>query len=362
MKYLTLFVLRLTHAYYADGRCPDFEIEPAPATQRLLKNHQCVLKSMPGEVRVLVAASADQGQFIPLPLGATFTFRLRLWHPNFALFTDLTEINQLLAPLYSKVGTNGDDSTQLALTSRQAWSTERFLVHQPASGERFTLSGRPLANVPLAEFDLTGAESLALTDYDAEAKIITVNSTTASPGTPFQIIYPIIPPETRSVLAEVEIQYEDTWPGLAQGPPEFEIAFAAKAAKWAYYLVTDRIEADFQLVDTSTDLPFLFNQENLTDLNQQPDPADEIAQILAAQYPTMQLVRFVSDEPIPCQQMARKSLQLRLDDQPVLETLPNPWLKNYTVLEIRNNGSVTQEDALFQVINYFNHQFSITRG
>ena len=47
MKFLTLFSVHLSHTYYADGRCTDFDIEPTLPTQRLLTNARCVLKAMP---------------------------------------------------------------------------------------------------------------------------------------------------------------------------------------------------------------------------------------------------------------------------------------------------------------------------
>jgi hypothetical protein len=361
VKYLPLLALQLVHAYYTDGRCPDFELEPALATEQLLKNHRCVLKPLSDGLRVLMAVTDDDVPFIPLSAEVTFTFRLRLRNPDFALFTDLTAINQKLAPLYTDAGSNGDNPAQLTLTSRQAWSTEQFAVGQPVSAEQFTLSGRPLREVQPADFDLEAEADMAITHYDAVAKIITVDSAAAAAGDSFEITYPTMPPRARDVLAEVDLTYNGTWPDPADGPQVFQIAFNPKQARWSYYVVTDRPEAEFRIEDRATS-PLLFSLGNQTDLNQQPDPTDEVARTLAAQYPTMQRFRFVSDEPVPCRQAARKSIQLRLDDQPVLETLPNPSLKNYAFLEISNNGSVEKEDALFQVINYFNHQFSITGG
>jgi hypothetical protein len=162
-------------------------------------------------------------------------------------------------------------------------------------------------------------------------------------------------------LAEVEINYNDTWVDVAAGPQTFEIAFKTKRARWAFYVISDRPEAEFRVEDNSAS-PLLFSEANRIDLSKQPDPADEVARTLAAQYPTMQRWRFLSDEPVPCRQAARKTIRLRLNGQTVLETLPNPSLRNYSTIQISSNGSLEKEDALFQVINYFNHQFSATGG
>jgi hypothetical protein len=76
----------------------------------------------------------------------------------------------------------------------------------------------------------------------------------------------------------------------------------------------------------------------------------------------MQRLRFVSDDPVPCQQQARKSIQLRLDGNQVIEMLPNPSLRNYTTVDLNRDGEPYQEEALFQVVKYFTHQFQATGG
>src|SRR5215510_14155895 len=59
MKFFAVFSLQLLHAYYRDGRCLDFAIEPTLETQRLLTNHRCVLKTTPNGVQVLIGGDAQ---------------------------------------------------------------------------------------------------------------------------------------------------------------------------------------------------------------------------------------------------------------------------------------------------------------
>jgi hypothetical protein len=153
-------------------------------------------------------------------------------------------------------------------------------------------------------------------------------------------------------LAEVELEHNDSWPALAAGPGRFELAFAAKTARWVYYLITDKANTQFQIEDKAG-APLLFGQAGRTDLKQQPDPADALAAALAEQYPEMQRLRFVSDGPVACRQQARNSLQLRWNGQQVLEALPNPSPRNYTAVTV--NGGGQREEALFQVVKYFTH-------
>ncbi len=162
-------------------------------------------------------------------------------------------------------------------------------------------------------------------DYDTTAKIITVNSEAANTDDTFQITYPTAPQRAKGVFADVEIHYNGSLPKIADGPREFQVTFKAKRARWKYYVITDRTNATFRIEDKAVP-PLKFSDE------MQPDASDDVAKSLAEQYPTMQRLRFVSDELIPCRQEARKSIQLlRLDGGQVVEALPNPSLRNYTI-------------------------------
>ena len=246
MKFLPLFRVHLTHSYYTDGRCTEFDIEPTLHTQRLLTNTRCVLQAMPDGIRVLTAVT-DQGvPLLPLPQDATLVFHLRLQNPDFILFTDLME-RLPTAPLYTNAGLTAGDELQLSLRPRH--------------------DGVP------------------------------------DPG----------------VFADVVICQNDTVPPRASAPGVFCITFKAKKVHWTYYVISDlnKTAGQWQIVDTDTSaVPSLtFSAANRTDLTQPPAPSDEIATRLASHYPNMQRWRFVSDTQIPCQQAARKHLQLTYDGQ-----------------------------------------------
>src|SRR5690349_4615529 len=148
MKYLELLRLEVLHDYYPDRHCPDFEIEPTPATQKLLKNCRALLRAIPGGVRVLVPADEKNAPFIDLPAKPIFAFHLRLQNPDFGLFTDLSALEAVAAPVYTNTvpAKNGE----LQLVSREAWETENFVVQKPANRESFVLAGRPLASLKTA--------------------------------------------------------------------------------------------------------------------------------------------------------------------------------------------------------------------
>ncbi|HAE59534.1 MAG TPA: hypothetical protein DCG54_08510 [Anaerolineae bacterium] len=349
MKYLTLFSLEIVHGYYADQRCADFQIEPTPATRKLLDDCRCVLKPLPNGARVLVSVNDKNFPFVSLPTNPVFVFHLKLQNTDFSLFTDLTEISQMAAPLYTNTSpaTEGD----LTLVAQKAWGSEQFIVQQPGSSEAFSLGGRPLENLKAAGFSAQGlGVKSGLKSYDSGTRVVTVNSAAASPGTPFTVSYPITPRLERDVFADVEIKYDSASTALSGSANTFRVVFSPREARWKYYIVTEKTDNKAALPALEDkDKAIAFNAADRTDLTITPDPADEIALKLAEQYPNKQYFRFVSSAPVTCQKAARKNIQLQFDGEKVIDTLANPSLQNYSI-DVRNS---TKEYSLYQIVKYF---------
>lgn len=350
MKFLPLLDLRITHDYYADGRCPDFQLDPTPDTRRCLNNHRAVAKLLPDGMQILIAAANDDAPFIPLQPGMVLAFVLRLANPDFMLFTDTTPTVQTRNPTYTNAAPEAED-TQLALVAKDIITTERFIIEQPAPDARYVLGGRPLDGLQALDFTVESTiDGLnTVSHYDPGAKIITVNTQAASAGDSFAVTYVAAAAPQPDIFAGVEIHYGPAFPDIADGPARFEIAFTAKHARWQYYLLTDKQNGQFRIRDDDADHPVVFSAANVTNLTQHPDPGDRVAQTLTERYPTLQCLRFTSDDPVICQQRARKSLNLLWQNQVVVKTLPNPALHNY--------GTVTTEDSrtldtLFRIVKY----------
>ena len=349
MKYAPLFRLDLAHAFYQDGRCPDFMITPAQDTQRMLGKYQCMVRARPSGILVIAAVDDQAQPRIPLSEDAVFRFLLRLQNADFALFTDLSDLEDKLAPLYTNATLSSGEGA-LVLTSRTARHTERFVVADPALEERFVLGGRPLE---APAFEVTGAVS-QIDTYDATRRVITVNTQAADGGEAFTVSYAVRPRSEAGVFAEVEIHNNASLSQPADDPAVFTLTFAPKEAYWAYYFVTNRNDdpALFQIQDTDP-APISFGAENRTDLNDNPDPDDAVAAMLADQYPEMKRIRFISDEALACRQQARKTVQLVLNGDTLVQPLPNPSFRNPT----RLNGSRQPPESLVEVIKYITHSF-----
>ncbi len=285
MKYVPLLHLYLLHAYYPDGRCPDFQVEPTPATQRLLNNYRCILQPLANGIRVLTATDAG-ASFIPLGKGMIFAFQLVLRNQDFPLFTDLSALAQSTARLYTNDAVSGANPVTLKRVSPQN---------------------------------------------------------------------PSLPQQASRVFANVEITLGDSPPAIASGPGVYQIEFAAKQARWKYYVVTDNMNTAFHITDQDKIMPLTFN-----DVKDPVQASDSVATALADQYQGLRVLRFMSADAIPCRQQARASLQLFADSTLAVGALPNPSTRNYAIdVEL---GSLPGASCLFHVIKFLTKLGSTAGG
>ncbi len=352
MKFAPFFSLKLTHSYFSEDQRPNFQIVALPETNRALKNHKCTLKLAPGELRVFVQVKDDGAPFIPLNLDATLRFFIISNDPIFALVTDLAAFQQAPAPLFTNAGLGSGNPASLKLISEQARAKEQFEVQNPAQSEKFILSGRPLPDLVENDFSVVGlGDASSLTDFNALTKTFTVDSTSAQKNDVFTVEYATSPERPKGVFAKVEIHNNDSLPSPSDGPGEFHIAFEAKAARWAYYLVSDASGSKFSVQDQGAE-SVAFGEQHRRNLQNDPDPSDPIANMLANKFPDLERWRFLSDEPVVCSRKVRKSIQLLQDGSQALAALPNPALQNFSRLNVPENGGVQKENVLYQIVKH----------
>jgi hypothetical protein len=97
VTYAALLEVLLKHTFYTDGRCPDLAVVPDAGTARLLRGHRCLLRPRRDGLSIVTPLDDAGRPFLPLPAGATLRFLLRLGNDDFALFTDLTAIEAIVA-------------------------------------------------------------------------------------------------------------------------------------------------------------------------------------------------------------------------------------------------------------------------
>ncbi len=358
MKYLPFFEIQLMHTYYTDQRCLDFSIEPKKATEDLLKNHRCISRALPNGIMILMPVENSGTPFLPFPETAVFAFNLRLQNLDFPLFTDLSGLSGLNAPLYTNEKLADSKASELSLESRSEWMSETLLCTQPGKLENFVLGGRPIQGIKPEDFKVTGAGDVQ--SYEADTGLIVLDTRTLSSGRIFSVEYPVLPKLKPGVFSEVEIHNNNTLTGdgeTVSTPRRFQISFSAKAARWTYYCVTDLTpsQGGFRIVDArpTESGRLVFSDQNRQDLDQTPDPGDDIAKNLVTQYPQYRKFRFLSDTPVLCSQAANPHLEFYVGENKLSGSLPNPSFRNNYILS-EAEGRSSKEDALFHVIKYVN--------
>jgi len=359
MRIAALFCVRVKHDYYSDAVCRDLSFEPTANTRRLIERYRLLLRELPDGISVSALTGADgKSALIALPRDESFVFHLCVRNPAFALFTDLQEFAGKTDPVYSNAAPAAADGRTLTLSERKSWNTETFVVPAGTTKIRFTLAGNPLAldgnalKLPQpADFSIVPPAGAAkVTGYDAAGKIVTISSAAANQTVTVRYRAQSVPDV--KMLADVELRYDKSMSELGTDDAAFAIKFKARAARWAYYLITDQT-GDFSIVDSSASGPPLgFSATNRTLLTKDADETDPFAMALSRQYSEFQRVRFLSDQPVPCSGTARKGIELRFGGQKVLEAMPNPSIRNLSRIKQKLGAALQDQDTFHQVIQY----------
>ena len=354
---LALFNVQVRHAYPADGVCRGLAIEPSAATRRLLARHRLMLQTRPDGLSVAALSGADnKSPWVALPRDEVFDFDLLATDPDFPHYTDLQAWSALADPVFRKPA--GAADTLLTLADREAWRTETFAVPAKAARIKFMLAGTPLAldgdaskRPRAADLRLLApAGSAKVSAYDAPTRSVTFSSVAAGQTLVLRYRSPALRPRQR--LAAIELRLDKLLPAAGAAAPVFEIRFAARAARWAYYLLTDQA-GDFSIVDAAPSGAVLaFSAANRTVLDTAADAGDALARELARQHGALRRLRFLSDQPVPCSSTPRRNLELRLDDQQVLQAMPNPALANLARIQPRPGAAQPGQDTFHQVVRY----------
>jgi hypothetical protein len=334
MRYRTLLEVRLQHLYYADHICHDLSIEPTADTQARLRKHRCAFKALPDGLRIWIAVTDQGAPYIGLPQELVLDFHLKLNNPNFALLTDLTAHYRAINPTY----TNRGASPQLALETRSVTVIDTLTVREKSASETFLLSAQPAPDLEIKDFKIEQLGRITKPiGYEPAARVIRVNTLKAAQGKSFTAAYPTAGSTHAASFAAVEIHHDTAAPE----PVVYQIVFTARAARWVYTIVTDRDEGTFKIRDQdSPDLQF-------NPYSQSSPWAGQLAQ----SFPAFRQIEFISDQPLSCQQTARKGLQLYLDNQLVMKALPNPSPHSLGMVTVGGSRS-RPEEAFHQVIKY----------
>lgn len=119
---------------------------------------------------------------------------------------------------------------------------------------------------------------------------------------------------------------------LKNAPIPYKASFTAQKYKWKYYFVVQSDTQDLVLEDRQTEV--VFTKKDLS-----KSPSDELAPVLNQAYPEDKVFCFESKTSMLTRVKGRKNLQLKLQDQVLIQHLPNPDLnaRGIRVMDLRGH-------------------------
>ncbi|MEP4093037.1 hypothetical protein [Reichenbachiella sp.] len=343
--YKPLFHVLISHSYYDDLKCEDFEIKPTVETQRLLSRFKLVLKKERSGLSLLHQVDEETKEpFLELEEGSTFHFSMHLKNTSFYNFTELPE-SPSPKSIYSfdnsnvVVASQDEDFVdyQLAIgdenvlplsprTVRYEYTTQgslvKFLVyddsgvlilnkevqgHDGTFSDQLVLLGHPTGRYTIAvevDGEIVNTDKIFVTDLIAFGK-------------PFGVL---------SIRKDQSVGYGKT--------SRFHLEFPNKAVSWKYHV---RLTKDYEGYGFS-----IVDKENYNNDETKSRYTEEIkfAQNSTNEGLSGEIVTFESGEvieetfepqSIPKYESPKKSLRLVLskDEKNIaLDDLPNPAVNN----------------------------------
>ncbi|CCD92137.1 hypothetical protein BRAO375_1920017 [Bradyrhizobium sp. ORS 375] len=352
MPSAALFDLRVTHDYYADLRCSDFEIAPTAGTESAMARLRLTCKSFADRIRVYgeLDAKGDVIAAAAAPLSLAFALRPR--GSGYAAITRLSDIAQQPAPLFTNDGVQLADPLSLRLTTRRATASESLIVQAPGAAEAFVLAGTPLDGTTPADVTVAGAG--AVKSIGAGPKRITIDTSALQRGTPFRVSYPVRAQMPRGALAEIALTLSAQTLTPQPAPRGFVVPLTSASSRWAYYVVTD-FSGDLStltVVDaTAGNGPraLTMSDAGRSELTAGTVGSDTVGADLLGRYPGRRIMRLVSDAPIPARDAPLGALELRLANTPLLTRLPNPPPDRLTLLQ--PDAAAPRQMVRYQVLS-----------
>ncbi|PCK09214.1 MAG: hypothetical protein COA42_04980 [Alteromonadaceae bacterium] len=164
-----------------------------------------------------------------------------------------------------------------------------------------------------------------------------------------------------NVTAKIELVLSLADMDLAAGPVTYQVSYSASEKLWEYCVLTNlnHDSTAFKIEDNSTVPNENDNQISFASLNAEgvtQGMRSDIATELQNQYPDCKLLHFVSSQAIKDRQYVRDNIQFVVGDDIALEYLPNPLLKNSSVVISESDGQT--HASMFQVVKYITHTLS----
>jgi len=309
--FLPLFTLGISHQYYADGLCPDFDFMLAEHSQRAMNGARLLARVQAGRLHVLFeAVEGDGGKMQPMQniTGLELLIGLRLRNPAFEYFTDAPPAS---LPLYTNTLTvlNAPQACDLVarLFTPLAEMTERpltlNLLRASDDALMWSYEVKVSENMPTLDMQHWQAGCYRTTQQSSAGN--TTRPLVLAPELAEAGIWGAVNIRTTAEFWETPVA------------PDFKISFQARKEKLDYYIVAPLGWSDFDKLSVVGN--------SLTFEKIEPDDFP-VNGILRTQLglPTDQTVLFRSALPVQRSTAASQHIQLKRNGDTLVKNLPQP--------------------------------------
>ncbi|WP_340200039.1 hypothetical protein [Ascidiimonas sp. W6] len=133
-----------------------------------------------------------------------------------------------------------------------------------------------------------------------------------------------------AAIAKIKIGLHKVNFDLDKQPPLYQVVFKPKLVKWKYYILSNTETTKLEIKDRSEQLTF-------TELKNQEEASDKIANSLMLNFPKKQVFVFESTIAINYSNKILKNIQLLKNDHIIIKHLSNPDIRNKGIQIIKIN-------------------------
>lgn len=350
MTYKTLFDISFLHNYFLNGKVCNISILPTDETTTLLRNLKMIFKSNGGGDQVMYRTISDSDTpFVEEDQTASFVFTIL---PKYTSeFQNITNLNQGSptkvfgrgkVPFFQNDGgaaSNDPDAPEeirhvlLDGLRPKVFTYTYTLDPIPSPKETILKVTSPDGLVEVITYnetnevspDASGQYAMPI-DFGHKANgryIFTVRNKADDADLKTENIYLDNELNSQNPQGIIQITYNPIDGNLYGDPEYYGITFIRKQSKWVYYVTNkngnvDLASSNLTLVDDSDDSSDLSIPYDTYSFSKGAEPDPNIS---INGYDT---VVFTSIEDIPFYERPKLHLNLKVDDDVVIENLPNP--------------------------------------
>jgi hypothetical protein len=352
MNYKTLFDISFLHNFFTKGIIRDVEIQPTEETRTLMRNLKMIFKSNGGGDQVMYRTlPGSSTAFVEEDQKVDFVFTI---HPKHASeFYNITNLNQGSPsktygrgkiPIFQNDGSAASDDPDepeeirhvlLDSLRPKVFTYTYELDPLPTPEETILKVTSPDGTVETISYnettdivpDASGMYNIPI-DYGLKSNglyTFTVRNQADDTDLLTELIYLDNELNSQNPQGIIQITYDPVDGNLYGDPEYYGITFIRKQSKWIYYVANkngnvDLVSNELSIVDESDDTSDMSNPYDTYSFSKGAEPDPEIA---INGYET---VVFTSIEDIPFYERPKLHLKLKVDDDVVIENLPNPPL------------------------------------